>query len=100
MQKVKILLSKTHLNNSIKKNSSCSCSIVNPAVLFGLIHSKGLFTIVLGKNKVCLLSIGVPLQFQIGLHTKDLSLLWLLQQFLGAARGCWLYSFSFKPKYS
>ena len=60
-----------------------SSTIVNPGVWSGLIDGEGSFTIIIDKNKVRKLGWRVQLKFQIGLHTKDLNLLCILQQYLG-----------------
>jgi len=67
----------------LKNFSTYSFTIVNPGVWSGLIDGEGSFTIVIDKNKVRKLGWRVQLKFQIGLHTKDLNLLCLLQQYLG-----------------
>ena len=67
----------------LKRFSTSSSTIVNPRVWSGLIDGEGSFTIVVDKNKVRNLGWRVQLKFQIGLHTKDLNLLCLLQQYLG-----------------
>ena len=66
----------------LKKFSTSSSTIVNPAVWSGLIDGEGSFSIIVDKNKVRKLGWRVQLKFQIGLHTKDLNLLYLLQQHL------------------
>lgn len=67
----------------LKKFSTYSSTIVNPGVWSGLIDGEGSFSIIVDKNKVRKLGWGVQLKFKIGLHTKDLNLLCLLQQYLG-----------------
>ena len=67
----------------LKKFSTSSSTIVNPAVWSGLIDGEGSFSIIVDKYKVRKLGWRVQLKFQIGLHTKDLNLLYLLQQHLG-----------------
>ena len=67
----------------LKKFSTYSSTIVKPGVWSGLIDGEGLFSIIVDKNKVRKLGWRVQLKFQIGLHTKDLNLLCLLQQHLG-----------------
>jgi len=67
----------------LRKFSTHSSTIVNPGVLSGLIDGEGSFGIVVDKNKVRTLGWRAQLKFQIGLHTKDLNLLCLLQQHLG-----------------
>jgi hypothetical protein len=67
----------------LKRFSTSSSTIVNPGVWSGLIDGEGSFTIIVDKNKVRKLGWRVQLKFQIGLHTKDLNLLCLLQQYLG-----------------
>jgi len=47
------------------------------------IDGEGSFSIIVDKNKFRKLGWRVQLKFQIGLHTKDLNLLCLLQQYLG-----------------
>jgi hypothetical protein len=68
----------------LRKFSTSSSTIVNPRVWSGLIDGEGSFTIIVDKNKVRELGWRVQLKFQISLHTKDLNLLCLLQQYLGA----------------
>lgn len=67
----------------LKKYSTYSSTIVNPQVWSGLIDGEGSFSIIIDKNKVRKLGWRVQLKFQIGLHSKDLNLLVLLQQYLG-----------------
>ena len=67
----------------LKKFSTYSSTIVNPGVWSGLIDGEGSFSIIVDKNKVRKLGWRVQLKFKIGLHTKDLNLLCLLQQHLG-----------------
>lgn len=71
----------------LKKFSTCNSvydsTIVNPGVWSGLIDGEGSFSIIVDKNKTRQLGWRVQLKFQIGLHTKDLNLLYKLQQYLG-----------------
>ena len=67
----------------LKKISTYSSTIVNPGVWSGLIDGEGSFSIIVDRNKARKLGWRVQLKFQIGLHTKDLNLLYLLQQHLG-----------------
>ena len=67
----------------LKKISTYSSTIVNPGVWSGLIDGEGSFSIIVDQNKVRKLGWRVQLKFQIGLHTKDLNLLCILQQHLG-----------------
>lgn len=67
----------------LKKFSTCNSSIIYPGVWSGLIDGEGSFTIIVDKNKVSKLGWRAQLKFQIGLHTKDLNVLCLLQQHLG-----------------
>lgn len=64
-------------------NSVYDSTIVNPGVWSGLIDGEGSFSIIVDKNKTRQLGWRVQLKFQIGLHTKDLNLLYKLQQYLG-----------------
>ena len=64
-------------------NSVYDSTIVNPGVWSGLIDGEGSFSIIVDKNKTRKLGWRVQLKFQIGLHTKDLNLLYKLQQYLG-----------------
>jgi hypothetical protein len=68
---------------NLKKYSTYSSTIVNSQVWSGLIDGEGSFSIIVDKNKFRKLGWRVQLKFQIGLHTKDLNLLCLLQQYLG-----------------
>jgi LAGLIDADG endonuclease/NADH-Ubiquinone oxidoreductase (complex I), chain 5 N-terminus len=67
----------------LKRFSTCSSTIVNPGVWSGLIDGAGSFSIIVDKNKVRKSGWRVQLKFKIGLHTKDLNLLCLLQEHLG-----------------
>ena len=67
----------------LKKFSTCSSNIVNPGVWSGLIDGEGSFSIIVDKNKARKLGWRAQLKFQLGLHTKDLNVLCLLQQHLG-----------------
>ena len=64
-------------------NSVYDSTIVNPGVWSGLIDGEGSFSIIVDKNKTRKSGWRVQLKFQIGLHTKDLNLLYKLQQYLG-----------------
>ena len=67
----------------LKKFSTYNSTIVNPGVWSGLIDGEGSFSIIVDRNKTRKLGWRVQLKFQLGLHTKDLNLLYLLQQYLG-----------------
>lgn len=67
----------------LKKFSTYRSTIVNPGVWSGLIDGEGSFSIIISKSKVRALGWRAELKFQLGLHTKDLNLLCLLQQHLG-----------------
>lgn len=73
----------------LKRFSTSSSINVNPGVWSGLIDGEGSFSIIVNKNKVRkLVACGAThwrsqLKFQLGLHTKDLNVLCLLQQYLG-----------------
>ena len=67
----------------LKKFSTCASTTVNPGVWSGLIDGEGSFSITVDRNKTRKLGWRAQLKFQIGLHTKDLNLLHLLQQHLG-----------------
>jgi len=67
----------------LRKFSTYNSTIVNPGVWSGLIDGEGSFSIIVDRNKTRKLGWRVQLKFQIGLHTKDLNLLYLLQQYLG-----------------
>ena len=66
----------------LKKFSTYNSTIINPGVWSGLIDGEGSFSIIVDRNKTRKLGWRVQLKFQIGLHTKDLNLLYLLQQYL------------------
>ncbi len=67
----------------LKKFSTYNSNNIKPGIWSGLIDGEGSFTIVVDRNKTRKLGWRVQLKFQIGLHTKDLNLLYLLQQYLG-----------------
>ena len=67
----------------LKKFSTFNSATVNPGVLSGLIDGEGSFSIIVDINRTRLLGWRVQLKFQLGLHTKDLNLLYLLQEYLG-----------------
>ena len=67
----------------LKNFSTYRSTIVNPGVWSGLIDGEGSFSIIISKSKVRTLGWRAELKFQLGLHTKDLNLLCLLQQHLG-----------------
>lgn len=67
----------------LKKFSTSNSSIVNAGVWSGLIDGEGSFSIIVDRNKARKLGWRVQLKFQIGLNSKDLNLLYLLQQHLG-----------------
>ena len=58
-------------------------SNVNPWFWTGLIDGEGSFTIITDKNNKRTLGWRVQSKFKIGLHKRDLSLLFQIQQFLG-----------------
>ena len=62
--------------------STYNSTIVNPGVWSGLIDGEGSFSVIVDRNKKRKLGWRVQIKFQIGLHTKDLNLLYLLQQYL------------------
>jgi hypothetical protein len=66
----------------LKNFSTYRSTIVNPGVWSGLIDGEGSFSIIISKSKVRTLGWRAELKFQLGLHTKDLNLLCLLQQHL------------------
>ena len=66
----------------LRKYSTYNSTVIKPWVLSGLIDGEGSFTIIICKNNMCKLGWRVELKFQIGLHAKDLNLLYLLQQYL------------------
>ena len=67
----------------LKNFSTYRSTSVNPLVWSGLIDGEGSFSIIISKSKVRTLGWRAELKFQLGLHTKDLNLLCLLQQHLG-----------------
>jgi len=67
----------------LKRFSTSSSINVNPGVWSGLIDGEGSFSLIVDKNKVRQLGWRSQLKFQLGLHTKDLNVLCLLQQYLG-----------------
>ena len=67
----------------LRKFSTYNSTIVNPGLWSGLIDGEGSFSIIVDRNKTRKLGWRVQLKFQIGLHTKDLNLLYILQQYLG-----------------
>lgn len=71
---------KKYSNFSYKKLSD-----INPQVWSGLIDGEGSFNVIVVKHDSRRLGWGVELNFQIGLHTKDLNLLFLLQKYLANA---------------
>ena len=56
---------------------------IHSGVWSGLIDGEGSFSIIVSKNETRKLGWRVELKFQLGLHTKDLNLLYQLQQYLG-----------------
>lgn len=70
----------------LKEFSTCDsihARSVNPGVWSGLIDGEGSFGITVDRSKRRKLGWRALLKFQLGLHTKDLNLLYLLQQHLG-----------------
>ena len=66
----------------LKNFSTYNSTPVNPGVWSGLIDGEGSFSIIIDRNKNRKLGWRIQLKFQIGLHTKDLNLLYLLQKYL------------------
>lgn len=56
---------------------------IHPGIWSGLIDGEGSFSIIVDKNKIRKLGWRAQLKFQIGLHTKDINLLYLLKEYLG-----------------
>ncbi len=69
------------------KTFSTYNSFVNPGLWSGLIDAEGSFSLIVTKDETRKLGWRTEIKFQMGLHTKDLNLLYLLQQQLGAI-GC------------
>lgn len=70
----------------LKEFSTCDSAharVVNPGVWSGLIDGEGSFGITVDRSKTRQLGWRVLLKFQLGLHTKDFNVLYLLQQHLG-----------------
>ena len=67
----------------LKKLSTYNSTTISAGLLSGLIDGEGSFSIIIDRNITRKLAWRVQLKFQIGLHTKDLNLLYLLQQYLG-----------------
>lgn len=67
----------------LRKFSTYNLTTINPGVWSGLIDGEGSFSIIIDKNSVRKLGWRVQLKFQLGLHSKDLYLLNLLQEYLG-----------------
>lgn len=70
----------------LKEFSTCDSAharTVNPGVWSGLIDGEGSFGITVDRSKTRQLGWRALLKFQLGLHTKDLNVLYLLQQHLG-----------------
>jgi hypothetical protein len=84
----------------LRKYSTYNSTIINPGVWSGLIDGEGSFSVIVDRNLKRKLGWRVQLKFQIGLHTKDLNLLHLLQQYLGGigsihlARKCEIINYS------
>jgi hypothetical protein len=68
---------------NLKHYSTSNSSQVKPEFWSGLTDGEGSFSIIIDKNKTRKLGWRVQLKFQMGLHTKDLDLLYLFQQYLG-----------------
>lgn len=58
--------------------SILNSNLVNPGVWSGLIDGEGSFSIIVDRNDTRKLNWRAQLKFQIGLHIKDLNLLYLL----------------------
>ena len=67
----------------IKRYSTYNSSLINPGVWSGLIDGEGSFSIIVDKVQSRKLGWRVQLKFQLGLHTKDYNLLYLLKKYLG-----------------
>lgn len=66
-----------------KNFSTHTQELIHPGVWSGLIDGEGSFSILIVKNKTRKLGWRAELKFQIGLHSKDLNVLYLLQEYLG-----------------
>lgn len=66
----------------LRKFSTYSSTILNPGVWSGLIDGEGSFSVIIDKNKARKTGWRLQFKFKIGLHTRDLNLLYLLQQHL------------------
>jgi len=64
--------------------------LIHPGVWSGLIDGEGSFSIIIVKDKTRKLGWRAELKFQIGLHSKDLNVLYLLQEYLGGIGSIYL----------
>lgn len=77
------LLPRRLLEVTVKaKRNNHHLSYVKPEVWSGLIDGEGSFSIIIVKSKIRKLGWRAELRFQIGLHTKDINLLYYLQEHL------------------
>uniref|UniRef100_UPI0030E23EE7 hypothetical protein n=1 Tax=Dematophora necatrix TaxID=2751867 RepID=UPI0030E23EE7 len=66
-----------------KNFSTYTQESIHPGVWSGLIDGEGSFSILIVRDKTRKLGWRTELKFQIGLHSKDLNVLYLLQEYLG-----------------
>lgn len=66
-----------------KPFSTSTFTSIHPRVLSGLIDGEGSFSVIVDKKKTRKLGWRAKLKFQLGLHIKDLNLLYSLQEGLG-----------------
>ena len=80
----------------LRNFSTLNSTIVRPEIWSGLIDGEGSFSIIVDKNKTRKLGWRVQLKFQLGVHTKDLNLLYQLQQYLGGVGSIHLHKASLR----
>lgn len=73
-----------------KTFSTSTFTPIHPIVLSGLIDGEGSFSVIVDKQKTRKLGWRVELKFQLGLHIKDLNLLYILQESLGGIGAIYL----------
>ena len=79
------------LNKKYFSTFNSSLIDINPWFWSGLIDGEGSFSIIIDRNKKRQIGWRVQSKFQIGLHKRDLSLLFQIQQFLGGIGSIYIH---------
>uniref|UniRef100_UPI0023D80921 hypothetical protein n=1 Tax=Gonatophragmium mori TaxID=2966219 RepID=UPI0023D80921 len=88
------------LSKQLTKRFYTTITHINPWFLSGLIDAEGSFSLVMSKNISRKLGWRTDIKFQIGLHIRDLDLLYKIQQYLGRIGSIHIYESTNRVIYS